>query len=304
MKIIISGGSGLVGSRLIPMLLQQGHMVVNLTTNKSLTNVSKNGSVNSYWNPTKNEIDINQLSGIDAVINLAGYSVANKWTDANKDIMVRSRIDSTRTLVSALSKHGITPNVFISASAAGYYVASDKPMAENAAAGIDFLATLTKDWEAELEPMKQTAVRLVVMRISVVLDANEGALGKMIPFFKLGLGSAVGSGKQLVSWIHLDDLCGFILHAINTADVKGVYNLASPQVLTNKAFSAGIAKALHKPFFLPNIPTFIIKIIFGPMSALVLQSRNLDSKRLTNSGYTLQFSSIDSALSHIFAPKK
>jgi uncharacterized protein (TIGR01777 family) len=285
------------------MLLQQGHTVINLTTQKTLPAIASNGSVNSYWNPAKNEIDINQLNEIDAVINLAGYSVANKWTEANKEKMVRSRIDSTRTLVAALKKNGITPGVFISASAAGYYQASDAPMEENDQAGTDFLATLTKDWEAELEPLTHTAARLVIIRISVVLDASEGALGKMIPFFKFGLGSAVGHGNQLVSWIHLDDLCGFILHAISAAEVQGVYNMAAPQVLTNKMFSAAIAKALHKPFFLPNIPAFVINLMFGPMAALVLQSRNLTSQRLSNSGYTIQYSNIDKALSHIFAKK-
>ncbi len=260
------------------------------------------GVRNVLWDPSKFQLDERVLSGCYAVINLAGYSISNRWTAKNKKMMVDSRINSTRTLVAAIQRINEKPEVFISASASGYYPSSDTLMNENSPAGNDFVSELTASWEAELLPLKPMDVRSVTMRIGVVLNEHEGAIGKMLPFFKWGLGSAVGSGKQLMSWIHLQDVCGFILHAIQNDNVQGVYNLSSPQVVTNKEFSAALAAALKKPFFLPNIPAFILKLLFGEMGSLVLDSKNMDSSKIAASGFQLQYVDLKSALNDLFRP--
>ena len=222
MNILISGGSGLVGTNLISKLTSKGHTIVNLTTNPKKVGKTKNIS-NVYWNPAKGEIDKTQVENIDAVINLAGFNISNKWTEANKKEMIDSRVESTALLVKAVLESSSKPSVFISTSASGYYVASPNAMTEESLAGKDFLSTMSTLWEKETDALNQTSIRKVIFRVSVVIDKNDGAVGKMLPFFKLGLGAAIGSGKQMMSWIHLDDLTNMYIHALES-NISGAYN--------------------------------------------------------------------------------
>jgi uncharacterized protein (TIGR01777 family) len=298
MNILISGGSGLVGTNLISKLTSKGHTIVNLTTNPKKVGKTKNIS-NVYWNPAKGEIDKTQVENIDAVINLAGFNISNKWTEANKKEMIDSRVESTALLVKAVLESSSKPSVFISTSASGYYVASPNAMTEESPAGKDFLSTMSTLWEKETDALNQTSIRKVIFRVSVVIDKNDGAVGKMLPFFKLGLGAAIGSGKQMMSWIHLDDLTNMYIHALES-NISGAYNATADIQCTNKEFSKALSKALNRPFFLPNIPKFVLQILFGEMSILLFQERNLSNQKIKSTGFTFKYSNILSALNSIF----
>lgn len=298
MNILISGGSGLVGTSLISKLTSKGHTIVNLTTNPKKVGKTKNIS-NVYWNPAKGEIDKTQVENIDAVINLAGFNISNKWTEANKKEMIDSRVESTALLVKAVLESSSKPSVFISTSASGYYVASPNAMTEESPAGKDFLSTMSTLWEKETDALNQTSIRKVIFRVSVVIDKNDGAVGKMLPFFKLGLGAAIGSGKQMMSWIHLDDLTNMYIHALES-NISGAYNATADIQCTNKEFSKALSKALNRPFFLPNIPKFVLQILFGEMSILLFQERNLSNQKIKSTGFTFKYANIQSALNSIF----
>ena len=298
MNILISGGSGLVGTNLISKLTSKGHTIVNLTTNPKKVGKTKNIS-NVYWNPAKGEIDKTQVENIDAVINLAGFNISNKWTEANKKEMIDSRVESTALLVKAVLESSSKPHVFISTSASGYYVASPNAMTEESPAGKDFLSTMSTLWEKETDALNQTSIRKVIFRVSVVIDKNDGAVGKMLPFFKLGLGAAIGSGKQMMSWIHLDDLTNMYIHALES-NISGAFNATADNQCTNKEFSKALSKALNRPFFLPNIPKFVLQILFGEMSILLFQERNLSNQKIKSTGFTFKYANIQSALNSIF----
>ncbi len=298
MNILISGGSGLVGTNLISKLTSKGHTIVNLTTNPKKVGKTKNIS-NVYWNPAKGEIDKTQVENIDAVINLAGFNISNKWTEANKKEMIDSRVESTALLVKAVLESSSKPRVFISTSASGYYVASPNAMTEESPAGKDFLSTMSTLWEKETDALNQTSIRKVIFRVSVVIDKNDGAVGKMLPFFKLGLGAAIGSGKQMMSWIHLDDLTNMYIHALES-NISGAFNATADIQCTNKEFSKALSKALNRPFFLPNIPKFVLQILFGEMSILLFQERNLSNQKIKSTGFTFKYANIQSALNSIF----
>ena len=298
MKILISGGSGLVGTNLISKLTSKGHSIVNLTTNPKKVGKKENIS-NVYWNPAKGEIDNSCLENIDAVINLAGFNISNKWSEANKNEMIDSRVESTALLVKAVLESSSKPSVFISTSASGYYIASPNAMTEESPAGEDFLSNMSKLWEKETEALNQSSIRKVIFRVSVVIDRNDGAVGKMLPFFKLGLGAAIGSGKQMMSWIHLDDLTNIYIHALES-NISGAFNATADIQCTNKEFSKALSKSLNRPFFLPNIPKFVLQILFGEMSILLFQERNLSNQKIKSTGFTFKYPNIQSALNSIF----
>lgn len=297
MNILISGGSGLVGTHLISKLIAKGHRIINLTTSSAKVG-KRNGVESIYWNPAAHELDISTVPDIDAVINLAGFNISNRWTEANKQEMIDSRVNSTALLVSTFLQTEKKPSIFISTSASGYYVASPKEMSEDDAAGNDFLSSMSKKWEEQTSPLAATSIRKVILRVSVVLDKNDGAVGKMLPFFKLGMGSAIGSGKQMMSWIHLEDLTDMYIFALENP-IQGIYNATADKQCTNYEFSKALAQALNKPFFLPNVPAFFLKLLFGEMSTLLFQDRNLSNKKIKNAGFQPRFTDIQSALNSI-----
>ena len=298
MNILISGGTGLVGTHLIQKLTTQGHSIVNLTTN--LNKIGLKGNVNHvYWNPSAGEFDASLLENVDAIINLAGFNISNKWTEENKKEMIDSRVQSTALLVNAVLHSKKKPTVFISTSASGYYVATPDVMNEESKPGSDFLSTMSVLWENETSPLNETSIRKVIFRVSVVIDKNEGAVGKMLPFFKLGLGSAIGNGKQMMSWIHLDDLTDMYIHALNN-QIEGIFNATADEQCTNSEFSKALAKALKRPFFLPNIPKFVLQIVFGEMSILLFQDRNLSNQKIKSTGFKFKYTNIQTALNSLF----
>jgi uncharacterized protein (TIGR01777 family) len=295
----MSGGSGLVGRALAPLLLARGHKVNNLTTRKEWNGTMRDGVFHIYWNPGKRTLDQSVIADSDVVINLAGYSVANRWTQRNKDRMVASRLDSTDILVRLILSSAAPPSQFITASAAGYYKSSVDLQDETAGPGDGFLADLTRHWEDASAPLEKTATRRIIMRFGVVLDARDGALPRMLPLFRAGLGAAVGSGTQWMSWIHVKDLVRAIDHLIHTSETRGVYNLVSPEPIQNIGFSRTLASVLRRKLFLPPVPAFMLRFLYGEMATMVLASQRLHAAKLEASGFHFHFQDLRSALTDL-----
>lgn len=292
MKILITGGTGLVGSAIIQKLIARGDEIINLSTSKSSIS---NGVQHIMWNPKKGEIK-ESIPQVDAVINLAGYSVANKWTTENKAKIIDSRMQSTELLMRIIRELPQKPKVIVTTSASGYYAPSYLVQDENAPAGTGFLSELCVDWENATLKAEELGIRRVILRVGVVLAKGEGALGKMLPFFKLGVGSATGSGKQYMSWIHLQDLADMYIHAIDNEQVSGSYNACSPNPVTNYEYSKTLAKTIHRPFFFPNVPKFALDLLFGEMSSMLLNSQRLSAQKIIQTGFHFKFTEIKSAL--------
>jgi uncharacterized protein (TIGR01777 family) len=256
-----------------------------------------------YWNPTSKEINKSILSKIDGIIHLAGYSVANKWSAANKALMVSSRISSTEFLCEILNEMEVPPTVLVGASASGYYKNSYDIQDETAEVGSGFLADLTAQWEnasASLHP----SIKNIHLRIGVVLSANDGALKKLTPIFKAGIGSAVGDGRQYMSWAHENDLVRLFIHCLENTIQNGIYNATSDTPVTNFEFSKSLAQVLHRPFFLPKVPAFVLKILFGEMSQLVLVSQRLSNKKTRDTAFEFQYKKISEALEALYGKGK
>lgn len=292
-----------MGSHLIPKLLQRGHSIVNLTTKRTIRETYDPKFMESYWSPKEAKIDHIIFDKADAVINLAGFSVSNRWTKENRTRMIDSRIDSTGLLVSAILDNQVPIQTFVSASASGFYSSSDVTQSEEEIKGTGFLPDLTADWENASTSLSHNGIRRVIFRIGVVLAAEDGALVKMLPFFKLGLGSAVGSGKQWMSWIHIEDLCEMFVFAVESKNLTGTYNAATPYPVSNKDFSALLAQTLKRPFILPKVPAFALKLAFGEMSSLLLESRKLSSKKIENAGYRFVYPELSGALKQLLTQK-
>lgn len=299
MKIIVSGGTGLVGRNLIPKLLERGHTIVNLTTRENVKNSGVAGLQHSYWNPVKGVVDNSIFSDADAVINLAGFSVANRWTQANKQLMISSRLQSTQLLSNTILGSSNSIKAFVTASASGYYGFGEQVFYETDKPGQGFLPELTSSWESGSVQLEASNIRRVVFRIGVVLAKEDGAVARMLPFFKAGLGAAVGSGKQKMSWIHIDDLSNAFIYALENESVKGVYNMSAPKAATNDEFSAALASAINRPFFMPRIPGFMLKLMFGEMATMLLGSQQMNSDKLTKAGFKFRFTDLKMALSNL-----
>ncbi|MEY3836069.1 MAG: hypothetical protein RI989_1497, partial [Bacteroidota bacterium] len=264
MNVLITGGTGFIGKQLIQLLLKEGHSVTNLSTQRNQERVISENFQHVYWNPTSKEINKKLLPEIQGVIHLAGFSVANKWTAANKALMVSSRISSTEFLCELLNELNSKPDVFVGASASGFYNNSTEVQDETAEKGSGFLSDLTQQWE-EAASTLHSSIRKIHLRIGVVLSANDGALKKLTPIFKAGIGSAVGDGKQYMSWVHERDLIELFSYCISNDVPSGVYNATSTTPVTNQEFSKTLAQVLNRPFFLPKTPAFFLKLIFGEM---------------------------------------
>jgi hypothetical protein len=296
-KILITGASGLIGSRLTELLVQQGHRVCHLSRER------KTGPVETFvWDPEENTMDRSALQGVDTIIHLAGAGVADQpWTPARKKEILDSRVQSTRLLLQTLKDNSNTVRSFISASAIGYYGFADaqRLFAENDEGGKDFLAEVTKAWEKEVDTLTALNLRVVKLRIGIVLSEKGGALKEIAKPIRLGFGSPLGSGQQYLSWIHLDDLCHLFVKAVEDEHLQGVYN-AVTDYCTNQAFAQACAKVLKKPLWLPAIPSVILKIILGDRADLVLNGSKISSSKIRATGFHFHFETLEGALADLF----
>jgi uncharacterized protein (TIGR01777 family) len=301
-KILITGASGLIGSRLTEMLLQKGYQVAHLGRSSK-----KKGNVESFtWDIEKQGMDPLALKDVDAIIHLAGAGVADKrWTKKRKHDILESRINSTRLLFDTLSKTTNSVKSFISASAIGYYGfgLDEKVYNESDNAGMDFLASVTERWEREVDKVESLGIRVAKLRIGIVLSEKGGALKQMALPVNFFVGAPLGSGKQYLSWIHIDDLCAMFIKALDDENVKGAYNAVCDWV-TNKLLTKSIANVLRKPIWVPIVPGFVLKIVLGEMANMVLNGSKVSSTKIRETGFVFQFENLDEALKNLLLDKK
>lgn len=296
MRVLISGASGLVGSELQKQLIAQGHTPVVLVRGKA-TQANQ-----VHWNPATGEFDHTVLETIDAVVNMAGATTGKlPWTRKYKKELIQSRIDSTKTLVQAMVKATNKPKVFVSGSASGFYGDSgDTMLTETAPRGEGFLADLAVAWEREA--MKApNGVRVVVARTTMVLSRKKGALGRLLPILRAGVGGKLGNGKQWWAWISLPDEARAIIHLINTESAIGPYNLTAPEPATCKELIQELGKALKRPTLIP-VPAFALKLAFWEgAQELLLCSQKMSADRLLSTGFVFEHPTLKSACSWVVA---
>lgn len=294
-RVLIAGASGLVGRTLVPFLKMHGYEVVRLV--RQPTQHADEVS----WNPQAGELDPAKIEGVDAVINLSGENLAGgRWTEKRREKILRSRVDATRTLVSAMKRLSKKPAVFISASAVGFYGdRGDERVTEQSEIGHGFLPDVCLAWETHAAGAQTFGVRTVLARFGVVLTPAGGALAKMLPVFRCGLGGRFGNGSQWMSWITIDDLVAGIYHALTTTSCTGPVNLVSPEPVTNAEFTRTLAGVLRRPAFF-RVPALALKILFGRMAEeTLLSGARVVPAKLQETGYRFRHSDLASGLRHI-----
>jgi uncharacterized protein len=293
MKILISGATGLVGTKLTAALRADGHTVAHLVRPGAALLPG-----NVPWNPAAGLLDPAALEGADAVVNLSGASIGDgRWTPARKQVLRSSRVDSTRVLVDALAQMKRKPRVLVSASATGIYGdRGDEVLTESSAPGEDFLAKLARDWEAAAKRAEANGIRTVLARSGVILSTSGGALARMLPPFKLCLGGRLGTGKQWMSWVAMEDVLGILRAAIADERYSGPINMVSPNPVQNAEFTRALAEMLHRPAIFPA-PAFALRMALGEMAdALLLSSQRAHPERVLAAGYPFRFNHIEPAL--------
>jgi len=292
-KVLISGSSGLVGSALLPRLTANGWQVTRLIRSDSA------GPGQISWDPSR-PIPPESVSGFDAVIHLAGETIAERWTARKKQAIRDSRVVGTRNIAEALAQAAKRPALLLAASAVGFYGdRGDEVLNEESLGGQGFLAEVCRDWESATQPAVQAGVRTVMTRFGIVLSPSGGALAKMLPPFRLGLGGRVGSGRQWWSWVALDDVIGAIEYAMKTSTLAGPLNVVSPNPVTNREFTTSLASALSRPALFP-MPAFAARAALGQMAdELLLASQRVEPAKLRASGYRFRRPDLDMALAAI-----
>tara|TARA_Y100001970_G_scaffold154323_1_gene189052 strand:+ start:362 stop:1255 length:894 start_codon:yes stop_codon:yes gene_type:complete len=297
MKIIIAGGTGALGQHLVEKL-EKEHQIFILTRSQN-KKISENINLINYSN------DINKwseyLKDSDVVINLVGESIANRrWSQNQKQKILNSRLESIQKISKALKIINHSPKVIMNASAVGYYKSSYNVVDESGSKGTDFLSHVCDQWEkAAFDKLGKRTQRLVLLRIGIVLESNSGMLSKMIVPFKLCLGAIIGSGKQYIPWIHINDIVGIINYLINS-DIKGPVNLVSPKIDNNFDFSKKLGRALNRIVML-RVPSFLITLLLGEMSTMVLKSSNIKPDIILKSDYKFEFENLDDALNDLLS---
>lgn len=295
MIVLITGATGLVGQHVARMLIGQGYEVRSLSRSKGPF----------LWDPSAGRIDETAFAGVDAVVHLAGENIAGRWTAEKKHAIVESRKRATTLLAQAVARSGRKP-VVVAASAIGFYGdRGDELVTENSASGQGFLPETTLLWEKALYELGLSSSRSVILRIGVVLDRHLGALPKMAQPVRFFAGAPLGTGKQYISWIHVEDLARLVCFAIDrsfekesalSADLEGLFNACAPNPVNNKQMTEEIARALHRPAFLPAVPAFILKALLGDMSQLVLESTRVSCEKLLGKGFHFKYPSLEGAL--------
>src|SRR4051794_3531985 len=289
MRVTVTGASGLIGTRLVERLRARGDDVTTLSRNPT--------SAGDFpWQPEQEPAPSEALTGRDAVVHLAGENVAQRWSDAAKRRIRSSRELGTRNLVAGIEAAEPRPRVLVSSSAVGYYGPhGDERLDEDTPPGHDFLAEVCVTWEREARQAAALGLRVVTVRTGVVLDQGGGALAKMLPFFKLGVGGPVAGGEQYMPWIHVDDVVGMYLAALDDDAWQGPVNASAPEPVTNAAFSKALGRALRRPAFAP-VPGFAVRTLYGEMAEIVTKGQRVVPARAEALGYAFAHSDLDEAL--------
>jgi len=297
-RILMSGASGLVGSALVPTLLAGGAQIVRLARPGA---PSRAGEQTVPWDPSQ-PISPDAVSGFDAVIHLAGENIVGRWTPAKKARIRDSRIPATTHLAQALAEAKQKPGVFLSASAIGYYGnRGDEVLTEDKNPGSGFTADLAREWELATTSAVNAGIRTIQMRIGVILAASGGALSKMLTPFKMGVGGKIGSGRQWMGWVDLQDILGAIHHLLKTDSLNGPVNLVAPNPVTNAEFTKILASVLSRPAIFP-MPAFAARLAFGQMAdELLMASQRVDPSKLIASGYAFRFGDLRTSLKAILS---
>jgi len=295
-RVLLGGGSGLVGNRLKELLTKKDYDVWILSR-------SSEGKENAIeWDVKKQNLDAEKIQDFDHIINLTGAGIVDEpWTDARKKEIIDSRVKSTELLAKAISQNSKKPESFVSASAVGFYgfVTGEHIFKESDKPGTDFLAETCELWEQSTDSIKKLGIPTALVRIGIVLDKNGGALKEMAKPVKLYAGAALGTGKQYLPWIHIDDLCHMFIHAMENK-LEGPFNAGAPNQVNNKTFTKVLAKVLNRPFFLPNVPAFMMKLILGTRALLVLEGSRVSPEKIQQTGFQFKFTELDAALGEIY----
>jgi uncharacterized protein (TIGR01777 family) len=318
MRVTLTGATGLIGPQLVESLRARGDDVTVLSRDpqhaqdrlrqSTHSSAQRNGTLGALqamaWDPIREQAPSDALAGRDAVVHLAGENVAQRWTPSAKQAIRASRVTGTRNLVQGLASlaQAERPRVLISSSAIGYYGPhGDEPIDEEAPAGIDFLAQTCAAWEAEAKAAERLGIGVVRVRTGVVLDRNGGALSKMLPPFKLGVGGPVAGGRQYISWIHTDDLVGIVTASIEDERWQGAVNATAPDPQRNSDFSKALGRALHRPSLLP-VPGTALRLLYGEMAEIVTTGARVLPARALMLGYEFRYPQLSTALNAALAP--
>jgi uncharacterized protein (TIGR01777 family) len=301
-NILITGGSGLIGSKLTQLLQTSGFQVAHLSRSPR-----SNRTKSFLWDTKKGFIDASALRGVEAIVHLAGTNVGEKrWTKQRKEEILKSRLESTALLYDELKKGDHQVATFVSASATGFYGFDDEEhyYTEDDKKGEGFQADVVGRWEQAVDRIATLGIRVVKIRGGVVLSEKGGALKEMMLPIKLYVGSPLGTGEQTISWIHIEDLCRIFIMAIEHENMQGVYNAVAPNPATNEQFTYAVAKALRRPVWLPRIPAFVLNIIFGELAEVVLKGSKVSARKIQSSGFKFKFANLEEALSDLLRAQR
>jgi uncharacterized protein (TIGR01777 family) len=298
LKVAVTGASGTIGQALVAALKGRGDQVVVLTRNPASAREKLGADIEAIeWSdPTSAPAPDDAFEGVDAVVHLAGEPVDQRWSGDAKRRIESSRTDGTRNLVAGMKRAGAQLKTLVSASASGYYgPRGDEKVTESDEPGDDFLSRVVVGWEREAQKAEELGVRVAMLRTGIVLSPEGGALGKMVTPFKLGVGGPIGGGEQFMPWIHVDDVVGAYLFALDNDSVSGPVNLSAPEPVSNREFSKHLGKVLHRPSFAP-VPSFAIKTLYGEMSTIVLNGVRMVPAALLAAGYAFAYPELAAAL--------
>lgn len=302
MKVFVTGGTGFLGTTLTQRLTGQGYEVSVLTRAVPPGRTLPQGAVYLEGDPTRKGPWQDRVAEHEIVVNLAGKSIFERWTEKNKEAIRESRILTTQNLVEGLSSRRGQETVLISASAVGYYgFRGDEELDETSAAGDDFLASLAREWEAAAKEAERYDGRVILCRLGILLGAQGGALGMMLPTFKRYMGAPLGSGNQWFSWIHEKDLANIYLFLIEHKEISGPVNCTAPHTVRNREMTKILAEVLGRPAFMPAVPGFVLKMMMGEFGSVLLKGQKVLPKKLMEAGFQFQYPQIREALEDLVA---
>lgn len=301
-NVLITGASGITGQNLSDQLSKKGYNIKHLKNNFTF---KVNKYPTYYWNTLNNYIDLNAFNDIDIIIHLAGTPINEKrWNNNQKNKILKSRINGIKIILNSIKKQNKLPKLFISASGINYYGYGSnnikKSFEENDPPGNDFLSKVTKLWELNAKKIEKLGIRVVQLRTGIILSKNSNILNILNRIINFYLGATLGSGNQIISWIHIYDLCKIYIKAIENDKLIGIYNAVAPEQIKNKYFINKIAFFLKKPILLPKIPEFIIKLIYGEMSSIILKGNHISIKKLLKTNFYFKYPTLEKAFTEIY----